>query len=364
MSIHYYRFGNPTFCKFVSKALTEQGVSVAEVTERILVVEGDPLTTAQHDLVTSHGGMATYVMEVRLKARAGEGMPKFKIGDRVRLAKNPKYVGKVQHVAWEDAKEPKLPRYPGPSDRDEYERQRGASRRYSRPMYVYNIMFDDYGLVRHVREDRLVSEVTKSENIEPTMEQAPPAAPKKKVPPMKAAKNLKKPDPQKPKQTPKQQADAAKMKVIQDAAMKTLKARVESEPKKFPKLAAALGIKTEAVEKGGEAIQEVSPPSGPARCFSENVKGKRKIHDQVPVKSYADLERLTVAASKKYEGEYILAYVDFGLATVFAASKLPTNAYASDDWKLGYWRNGKHFDWSEARKRATQRAVDKLSGLQ
>jgi len=91
---------------------------------------------------------------------------------------------------------------------------------------------------------------------------------------------------------------------------------------------------------------------------------KRKIHDQIPVESFADLDRLCVAASKKYEGEYILPFVYFRLATVFVVSKLPTNAYASDDWKFGYWRNGKHFEWSEARKRATQRAVDRLSGLQ
>ena len=91
---------------------------------------------------------------------------------------------------------------------------------------------------------------------------------------------------------------------------------------------------------------------------------KKKIHDQTPVKSLAELDKLAIAASKKHKDAYILAYVDFGLATVFVADKLPTNAYASDDWKLGYWRNGKHFDWSDARKRATQRAVDKLSGTQ
>jgi hypothetical protein len=91
---------------------------------------------------------------------------------------------------------------------------------------------------------------------------------------------------------------------------------------------------------------------------------KTKIHDKIPVKSFAELDKLAIAASKKYKGAYILAYVDFGIATMFAANKLPTNAYASDDWKLGYWRNGKHFNWSDARKRATQRAVDKLSGTQ
>jgi len=100
--------------------------------------------------------------------------------------------------------------------------------------------------------------------------------------------------------------------------------------------------------------------------FSQYIteSAKKKIHDQIRVGSLEELNKLAIAASKKYKDSYILAYVDFGLATVFVADKLPTNAYASDDWKLGYWRNGKHFDWSEARKRATQRAVDKLSGTQ
>lgn len=102
----------------------------------------------------------------------------------------------------------------------------------------------------------------------------------------------------------------------------------------------------------------------PFREYITESSSKEKIHNQVPVKSLADLHKLAVAASKKHKDAYILAYVDFGLATVFAARRLPTNTYASDDWKLGYWRNGKHFDWSDARKRATQRAVDKLSGTQ
>jgi hypothetical protein len=113
-----------------------------------------------------------------------------------------------------------------------------------------------------------------SEEIESTMEEAPPAAPKKKVPPMKAAKNLKKPDPQKPKATPKQQADAAKMEELKNFAMKTLKTRVESEPKKFPKLAAMLGVKVEQVETDSDNLHEVSPPSGTARRFSEDPKVK------------------------------------------------------------------------------------------
>ena len=91
---------------------------------------------------------------------------------------------------------------------------------------------------------------------------------------------------------------------------------------------------------------------------------KQKIHDETPVKSFAELDKLATAASNKHKDKYILAYVLFGFATVFATDKLPTNAYASDDWKLGYWKNGKHFEWSEARKRQTRMAIDRLSGLQ
>jgi hypothetical protein len=98
--------------------------------------------------------------------------------------------------------------------------------------------------------------------------------------------------------------------------------------------------------------------------FIAEQSSKIKIGDAVPVRSFVELNKLAIEASKKHKDSYILAYVDFGRATIFAAKRLPTNAYASDDWKLGYWRNGKHFNWSDARKRATQRAVDKLSGTQ
>jgi hypothetical protein len=100
--------------------------------------------------------------------------------------------------------------------------------------------------------------------------------------------------------------------------------------------------------------------------ISERRKSKNttEIAKQVPVKSDAELNALCVAASKKHAGSYILAYTDFGLATIFKTDKLPTNAYASDDWKAGYWKDGKRFKWSEARIAAAQRATDRLSGLQ
>jgi hypothetical protein len=90
----------------------------------------------------------------------------------------------------------------------------------------------------------------------------------------------------------------------------------------------------------------------------------KRIHERMPVKSFDELNRFCVAASQKHKDAYILASVIFGEATVYATDRLPTSAYASDDWKLGYWRNGKHHSWSDARKRRAQRAVDKLSGLQ
>jgi len=100
------------------------------------------------------------------------------------------------------------------------------------------------------------------------------------------------------------------------------------------------------------------------KSYLSEAANSQKIHDQIPVQSFADLDKLATAASKKHRDKYILAYVDFGFATVFAKDKLPTSAYASDDWRLGYWRNGKHLEWSEARKRQTRRAIDRLSGLQ
>ena len=91
---------------------------------------------------------------------------------------------------------------------------------------------------------------------------------------------------------------------------------------------------------------------------------KTEIAKQVPVATETHLNALCIAASKKYPNDYILAYVDFSLATIFKTNKLPSNAYASDDWKAGYWKDGKRFKWSEARIAAAQRATDKLSGLQ
>jgi len=97
---------------------------------------------------------------------------------------------------------------------------------------------------------------------------------------------------------------------------------------------------------------------------TSRTKKTTEIAKQVPVASEAEFNALCIAASKKHAGSYILAYVDFGLASIFKADKLPTNAYASDDWRAGYWKDGKRFKWSEARIAAAQRATDKLSGRQ
>ncbi len=91
---------------------------------------------------------------------------------------------------------------------------------------------------------------------------------------------------------------------------------------------------------------------------------KTRIAERVRVNSDDELDKICTAASLKYPGSYILAYVDFGEATIFKAAKLPTNAYATDDWKAGYWRNGMRHVWSSARIIATQRAINKLSGHQ
>jgi len=91
---------------------------------------------------------------------------------------------------------------------------------------------------------------------------------------------------------------------------------------------------------------------------------RTRIAERVRITSDAELDKIATAASQKHSGSYILAYVDFGEATLFKTDRLPTNAYASDDWKAGYWRNGVRYKWSEARIAAAQRAVDRLSGHQ
>ena len=95
-----------------------------------------------------------------------------------------------------------------------------------------------------------------------------------------------------------------------------------------------------------------------------NEASKTRIAERVRVTSDAELNKIATAASVKHTGSYILAYVDFGEATIFKADKLPTNAYASDDWKAGYWRNGVRYKWSAARILAAQQATDRLSGRQ
>ena len=109
-------------------------------------------------------------------------------------------------------------------------------------------------------------------------------------------------------------------------------------------------------------LQEAAIPRQSSQRRSQ--LAKTEIAKQVPVATETHLNALCVAASKKYPNDYILAYVDFSLATIFKTNKLPTSAYASDDWRAGYWKDGKRFKWSEARIAATQRAVDKLSGHQ
>lgn len=94
------------------------------------------------------------------------------------------------------------------------------------------------------------------------------------------------------------------------------------------------------------------------------IKKTIEIARHVLVQSSQDLHNACVAASKAHPWHYILAYADFGEATLFRAERLPTNAYASDDWKAGYWKDGVHHEWSAARVASAQRAVDRLTGLQ
>jgi hypothetical protein len=87
----------------------------------------------------------------------------------------------------------------------------------------------------------------------------------------------------------------------------------------------------------------------------------RQIHQ---VRSLEELHELCTSISERNPGQYILAYVIFGEATVFTLDRLPGSHYTSDDYRLGYWLNGRHFHWSEARKHRARRAYDKLSGVQ
>ena len=66
--------------------------------------------------------------------------------------------------------------------------------------------------------------------------------------------------------------------------------------------------------------------------------------------SMKDADKKAIEISKKNPKKYITVTADFHMINITEHPKLPTSAYAPDDFKKGYWKNGKHFDWSEKRK--------------
>ena len=48
-------------------------------------------------------------------------------------------------------------------------------------------------------------------------------------------------------------------------------------------------------------------------------------------------------------GGYAFYVVMFGEVFVYTSKKLPTGAHAPSDYPKGYWRDGKHSPWSQAR---------------
>lgn len=48
-------------------------------------------------------------------------------------------------------------------------------------------------------------------------------------------------------------------------------------------------------------------------------------------------------------GGYAFYSSVFNEILVYTSDKLPTGAHAPSDYPIGYWKNGKHFEWSKAR---------------
>jgi len=67
-------------------------------------------------------------------------------------------------------------------------------------------------------------------------------------------------------------------------------------------------------------------------------------------KSMNDAEKRVVEISKKNPDKYITITATFHIINITEHPKLPSSVYAPDDFKRGYWKNGKHYNWSEKRK--------------
>lgn len=67
-------------------------------------------------------------------------------------------------------------------------------------------------------------------------------------------------------------------------------------------------------------------------------------------KNMKGAEKKAISISENNPTKYITMTADFHIVGITEHSNLPTSAYAPSDFKRGYWKNGKHFDWSEKRK--------------
>ena len=67
-------------------------------------------------------------------------------------------------------------------------------------------------------------------------------------------------------------------------------------------------------------------------------------------KTPKDVDKKIISISEKNPDKYVTTHNVFQIVYITEHVKLPSGVYAPDDFPLGYWKGGKHFDWSEKRK--------------
>lgn len=62
------------------------------------------------------------------------------------------------------------------------------------------------------------------------------------------------------------------------------------------------------------------------------------------------------AAKQSKGGKYVFFAVVFSEVYAYRANRLPYSDHTANDYPAGYWHNGQHRDWSNARKIRAQNA--------
>jgi len=263
MTSHTFKFPTKTLASFVSSELVKEGSTVSAPSNGYMEVKGD-LSDSQRSLIKDHRGTLVYsttdTVSEAVQIDEAKLFPRFKKGKK--LIEGGHQVTETLNKALE-----KIEGY----------MVDGLSKREAYRMWS--------------KTSGLAAELKQSVGHQIGLDEV--------APPMKKKEGE--------KEAP---APAKGGKGIESAAMVALKAKVESDPKSFPKLAAALGIggdkkgaKKESVEVEGEQLTEAhyrkateNPLHIPAKqaydMFFKTLKEKKAFFNQV--KAEASLEYVFV----------------------------------------------------------------------